>query len=63
MKGNRELFLSGFDGGAPLLLHVTSRVNGRLFLIDDEAKDVFVSMMRMYERFCGVQNPKVPGTM
>ena len=54
MRCNRELFLSGFDAGSPLLLHVTSRVNGRLFLIDDEAKEMFVDLMRTYEEFCGV---------
>lgn len=55
MKNNRKLFLSGFSGKSAVIMHCTSRIVGREFLLGDEEKEVFVKMMRMYEEFCGVK--------
>ena len=55
MKTNRSLFLSGFSGESALIMHCTSRIVGREFLLGEVAKEAFVKMMRMYEEFCGVK--------
>ena len=55
MKNNRELFLSGFSVESAVIMHCTSRIVGREFLLGDEEKEAFVRMMRMYEEFCGVK--------
>lgn len=49
------MFLSGFSGGSAVIMHCTSRIVGREFLLGDEEKEGFVKMMRMYESFCGVK--------
>ena len=55
MKTNRSLFLSGFSGKSALIMHCTSRIVGREFLLGEVEKEAFVKMMRMYEEFCGVK--------
>ncbi len=55
MKTNRKLFLSGFNEEIPLIMHITSRIVDRQYLLGDEEREVFVEMMRMYEEFCGIK--------
>ena len=48
MKKQRKLFLSGFNEGEPLIMHVVSRIVDRQFLLGDEEREVFVQMMRIF---------------
>lgn len=48
-------FLSPSAETLPVLYHALDRINGRLLLLDREAKQVFIKMMRMYEAYTDVR--------
>ncbi len=55
MSKRRETILSPFREEKSALYHCISRVVDRDFKFGDEEREVFVQMMRRYEKFCGVQ--------
>jgi len=53
--GRKARFLSPSAEVRPALYHVVDRVNGRLFLLEREAKRKFVQLMRKHEAYTGVR--------
>ena len=55
MRKRRETILSPFREEKSAIYHCVSRCVDRDFKFGDEEREVFVQMMRRYEKFCGVQ--------
>jgi len=53
--GRKARFLSPSAEVLPVLYHAVDRINGRLFLLDREAKQKFIQLMRMHEAYTGVR--------
>jgi len=53
--GRKSRFLSPSAEERPVLYHAIDRINGRLFLLDREAKQMFIKMMRKYEAYTDVR--------
>jgi len=53
--GRKARFLSPSSELKPVLYHAVDRINGRLFLLDREAKRKFIQLMRMHEAYTGVR--------
>ena len=55
VMGRKARFISPSAEDRPVLYHAVDRINGRLFLLDREAKQMFIKMMRMYEAYTDVR--------
>lgn len=53
--GRKARFLSPSAEDRPVLYHAVDRINGKLFLLDREAKEMFIKMMRKYEAYTDVR--------